>query len=66
MDRLTFDLSDGGQILLEAVVELGVGDRLEVAGVDAARGGGVAALTHTGVVPQSALVQVGVGQGILC
>lgn len=32
---LTFDLSHGAQVLLKAVVELGIGDGLEVTGVNA-------------------------------
>lgn len=65
MDDL-FDLPDGAQVFLEAVVKLGVRDGFEVTGVDSARGGGVAALAHTGVVPQPALVQVRVSQRVLC
>lgn len=38
--------------------------RFEVAGVDAAAGHRVAALTHAGVVAQAAFVQVRVGQGV--
>lgn len=62
---LTFDLSHGAQVLLKAVVELGLGDGLEVAGVDAPGGGGVAAPAHAGVVAQATLVQVRVGQRVL-
>lgn len=47
---LTFDLSHRCQVLFEAVVELGVGDGLKVTCIDAARGGGVAALAHARVV----------------
>jgi len=62
---LTFDPSHRAQVLLEAVVELGIGDGLKVAGVDAAGRRGVAARAHAGVVAQPALVQVRVGQGVL-
>lgn len=62
--RFTFDLSHGAQILLKAIIKLGVGDGLEVAGVHAARGGGVAAFAHARVVAKSTLVQVRVSQGI--
>lgn len=64
--ELTFDLPHRAQVLLKAIVELGVGDRLEVAGVNTAGGCGVAAFAHAGVVAQPALVQVRVGQGVLC
>lgn len=62
---LTFDLSHRAEVLLKAVVKLGVGDGLKITGVDASRGRGVAAFTHAGVVAQAALVQVGVSQGVL-
>lgn len=62
---LTFDLSHGAQVLLKAVVELGIGDGLEVTGVNTPGGRGVAAFTHAGVVAQAALVQVRVSQGVL-
>lgn len=62
---LTFDLSHRAEVLLEAVVELGIGDGLKVTGVDASRGCGVAAFTHAGVVAQATLVQVRVSQGVL-
>lgn len=64
-EGLTFDLSHGAQVLLEAVVKLGVGDGLEVTGVNTPGGGGVAAFTHAGVVAQAPLVQVWVRQGVL-
>lgn len=62
---LTFDLSHRAEVLLEAVVELGISDGLKVTGVDAPRGCGVAAFTHAGVVAQATLVQVRVSQGVL-
>ncbi len=46
------------------MAERPLGDRLEVPGVNAAAGNGVAALTHAGVVTQTAFVQVRVGQGV--
>lgn len=62
---LTFDLSHRAEVLLEAVVELGISDGLKVTGVDASRGCGIAAFTHAGVVAQATLVQVRVSQGVL-
>lgn len=62
---LTFDLSHGAQVLLKAVVKLGIGDGLEVTGVNTPRGRRVAAFAHAGVVAQAALVQVRVSQGVL-
>lgn len=62
---LTFDLSHGAQVLLKAVVKLGIGDGLEVTGVNTPRGRRVAAFTHAGVVAQATLVQVRVSQGVL-
>lgn len=64
-EGLTFDLSHGAQVLLKAVVKLGVGDGLKVTGVNTPGGCGVAALTHAGVVAQAPLVQVRVRQGVL-
>lgn len=61
----TFDLSHRAQVLLKAIIKLGISDRLKVTGVNTARGCGVAAFAHACVVPQSTLVQVGVSQGIL-
>lgn len=46
------------------MAERALGDGLEVAGVDPPTGDGVAALAHTGVVAQPALVQVRVGQRV--
>lgn len=61
---LTFALPHGQQAVLVAVAERALSHRLEVAGVHAPAGDGVAALAHAGVVAQAALVQVGVGQGV--
>lgn len=64
-DELTFDLSHRAQVLLKAIVKLGISDRLEVTGVNPAGGCGVAAFAHARVVAQPPLVQVRVSQGIL-
>ncbi len=66
ISKLTFDLPNWRQVLLKTIVKLGVGDRLKVTGVDAARGSGVAAFTHARVVPQTPLIQIRVCQCILC
>lgn len=63
-DEPTFDVSYRAQVLLKAIVKLGISDRLKVAGVNPARGRGVAAFAHAGVVAQPSLVQVRVSQGI--
>ena len=63
MDQL-FPLPHRQQAVLVAVAERPLGDRLKVAGVNSAAGNGVAALTHAGVVAQTPLVQVRVGQGV--
>lgn len=60
-----FDLPHRAEILLKVIVKLGISDGLEVAGVHASGGGGVAAFAHAGVVAQATLVQVRVGQGVL-
>ena len=60
----TFPLPDGQQAVLVAVAEGALGHGLEVSGVDASAGDGVAALAHAGVVAQPALVQVRVGQSV--
>lgn len=59
-------MSHRAQVLLKAIVELGISDRLKVACVNPARGRGVAAFAHAGVVTQSTLVQVWVCQGVFC
>lgn len=64
-DERTFDLSHRAQVLLKAIIKLGISDRLEVIGVNTARGRGVAAFAHARVVAQSTLVQVRVSQRIL-
>ncbi len=66
ISKLTFDLPNWRQVLLKTIVKLGVGDRLKVTGVDAARGSGVAAFAHAGVVPQTPLIQIRVCQCVLC
>lgn len=63
MDQL-FALPHRQQTVLVAVAERTLGHRLEVAGVNSSAGNRVAALTHAGVVPQTPLVQVRVGQGV--
>lgn len=63
--KLTFDLSNRAQVLLESIVKLRICHWLKVAGVNTARRCGVAAFAHACVVAQSTLVQVRVGQGIL-
>ena len=60
----TFSLPHRQQAVLIAVAERTLGYRLKVPGVNPAAGDGVAALTHAGVVAQTALVQVRVGEGI--
>lgn len=60
-----FDLSHRAQVLLKAIIKLGIGDRLEVAGVNTARGCCVAAFAHARVVTQSTLVQVWMSQRVL-
>lgn len=62
--QLTFDMSHRAQVLLKAIIKLGISDRLKVAGVNPARGRGVAAFAHAGVVTQPALIQVGVCQSV--
>lgn len=62
--RRTFSLPHGQQTVLVAVAERPLGHRLKVAGVNSAAGNRVAALTHAGVVAQTAFVQVRVGQGV--
>lgn len=63
-DEPTFDVSYRAQVLLKAIVKLGISDRLKVTGVNPARGRGVAAFAHAGVVAQPSLVQIRVSQGI--
>lgn len=65
MDYL-FDLSHRAQVLLKAIIKLGISDGLKVTGVNTAGGCGVAAFAHACVVAESTLVQVRVSQGILC
>lgn len=65
-DKLTFDLSHRAQVLLKAIIKLGISDGLKVTGVNTAGGCGVAAFAHACVVAESTLVQVRVSQGILC
>lgn len=43
-------MSHRAQVLLKAIIKLGISDRLKVAGVNPARGRGVAAFAHAGVV----------------
>lgn len=57
-------MSHRAQVLLKAIIKLGISDRLKVAGVNPARGRGVAAFAHAGVVSQPALVQVRVCQSV--
>lgn len=64
-DTLTFDLSDRAEVLLKAIIKLGISDRLKVTCVNTARGSGVAAFAHACVVAQSTLIQVRVSQSIL-
>lgn len=58
-------MSHRAQVLLKAIIKLGISDGLKVAGVNPAGGRGVAALAHAGVVTQPALVQVRVCQSVL-
>ena len=60
----TFDFWHGGKLVLKLVAEWLWASWFEVAGVVAPTGGVEAALAHTRVVPEPALVQVGVGQRV--
>lgn len=60
----TFSLPDGQQTVLITVAERPLGHRLEVAGVNPSTGDRVAALTHAGVVTQTAFVQVWVRESV--
>lgn len=62
--RRTFSLPDGQQTVLVTVAERPLGHRLEVAGVNPSTGHRVAALTHAGVVTQTAFVQVWVRERV--
>lgn len=63
MDEL-FALPDREQAVIVAVAEVAVGGRFKVPRVHAPTGHRVAALAHARVVAQTALVQVGVGEGV--
>lgn len=53
---LTFNLSNRTEVLLKSVIEFGVGDRLEVTGVNSPSRGGKATFAHTRVIPQSPFI----------
>lgn len=57
---LTFNLPNRTEVLLKSVIEFGISDGFKVTGINSASRSGETTFAHTGVVPQPALVQVGV------